>query len=80
VETNAAQRFADAHSMPLFETSAKADSELDNVEAIFLTLAHKLKCEKPLMKQNYPRMKRATVLSVDKEVQRSSAESSCSSC
>lgn len=73
-----AQRFADAHSMPLFETSAKEDKECDNVEAIFLTLAHKLKCQKPMMNQDYPQMNRATVLSVDKEVLRSQSEGTCS--
>lgn len=49
VDTNAAQIFADLHDMPLFETSAKKDSEIDNVEAIFMTLAHKLLSAKPLM-------------------------------
>lgn len=49
VSTNMAQRFADLHNMPLFETSAKDDSEADHVEAIFMTLAHKLKNCKPLM-------------------------------
>lgn len=49
VSTNMAQKFADLHSMPLFETSAKDDSEADHVEAIFLTLAHKLKNSKPMM-------------------------------
>ena len=44
-----AQKFADDHSMPLFETSAKDDSEADHVEAIFMTLAHKLKNSKPMM-------------------------------
>nr|CAB3265368.1 COS41.2 [Phallusia mammillata] len=77
VETNIAQRFADAHSMPLFETSAKEDKECDNVEAIFLTLAHKLKCQKPMMTQDYPKMNRATVLSVDKEVLRTQSEGTC---
>lgn len=33
----------------LFETSAKDDSDCDHVEAIFLTLAHKLKAAKPMM-------------------------------
>jgi Ras-related protein Rab-33B len=37
------QTFADMHQMPLFETSALDDSRQDNVEAIFLTLAFKLK-------------------------------------
>ena len=49
VSTNMAQKFADAHNMPLFETSAKDDSEADHVEAIFMTLAHKLKNSKPMM-------------------------------
>ena len=63
--------------MPLFEISAKNDADSENVEAIFLTLAHKLKCQKPMMKQDYPNMKRATVLSVDKEVVRTNSQSSC---
>ena len=49
VNTNMAQKFADSHCMPLFETSAKDDSEMDHVEAIFMTLAHKLKNSKPMM-------------------------------
>lgn len=35
----------------LFETSARLDSQCDNVEAIFLTLAHKLKYSKPFMRR-----------------------------
>uniref|UniRef100_UPI00358DE7C8 ras-related protein Rab-33B n=1 Tax=Myxine glutinosa TaxID=7769 RepID=UPI00358DE7C8 len=43
VTTQEAQQFADAHGMPLFETSAKALTDSgDHIEAIFLTLAHKL--------------------------------------
>lgn len=49
VSTNMAQKFADLHSMPLFETSAMDESESDHIEAIFLTLAHKLKSSKPMM-------------------------------
>lgn len=49
VSTSTAQRLADSHHMPHFETSAKDDSESDHVEAIFLTLAHKLKNAKPMM-------------------------------
>ncbi|CAG9860139.1 unnamed protein product [Phyllotreta striolata] len=49
VTTNVAQRFADQYNMPLFETSARLDSQCDNVEAIFLTLAHKLKNQKKFM-------------------------------
>ena len=81
VDTNIAQRFADSHMMPLFETSAKSDAENSNIEAIFLTLAHKLKSSKPMMSSDYPLMKRATVLSVDKEVMRSSSSNGyCSYC
>ncbi|XP_064608006.1 putative Ras-related protein Rab-33 [Liolophura sinensis] len=49
VNTNMAQKFADSHNMPLFETSAKDDEKADHVEAIFITLAHKLKNSKPMM-------------------------------
>lgn len=53
--TNMAQKFADIHDMPLFETSATDDSEADHVEAIFMTLAHKLKSDKPMMTPALPR-------------------------
>ncbi|CAH2055650.1 unnamed protein product, partial [Iphiclides podalirius] len=43
-----AQRLADKHGMPLFETSALLDTECDNVESIFMTLAHKLYSKQPL--------------------------------
>ncbi|CAL8264382.1 unnamed protein product [Lota lota] len=53
VGTDVAQQFADSHSMPLFETSAKdpgpQGGASDHVEAIFMTVAHKLKSQKPLM-------------------------------
>lgn len=53
VSTEVAQQFADAHSMPLFETSAKnpqgGSNDSDHVEAIFMTVAHKLKSQKPLV-------------------------------
>uniref|UniRef100_A0A6A7G3N9 Ras-related protein Rab-33 n=2 Tax=Hirondellea gigas TaxID=1518452 RepID=A0A6A7G3N9_9CRUS len=52
VSTTIAQRFADQHNMPLFETSAKTDSECDHIESIFLTLAHKLKASRPMMPPN----------------------------
>ena len=51
VPTNIAQRFADSHNMPLFETSAKDDLKCDHVEAIFLTLAHKINANKLLFKK-----------------------------
>ncbi|GBP60005.1 Ras-related protein Rab-33B [Eumeta japonica] len=46
--TTYAQRLADQYGMPLFETSALLDSECDNVESIFMTLAHKLYSKQPL--------------------------------
>lgn len=59
VGTEVAQQFADTHSMPLFETSAKNSSiqkdgtlgrgSSDHVEAIFMTVAHKLRSQKPLV-------------------------------
>ena len=64
VGTDLAQQFADAHSMPLFETSAKNPSSnghgdgshgnSDHVEAIFMTVAHKLKSQKPLILSQPP--------------------------
>ncbi|XP_029451520.1 ras-related protein Rab-33B [Rhinatrema bivittatum] len=54
VPTDMAQKFADSQSMPLFETSAKNPYDSDHVEAIFLTLAHKLKYHKPLMLSQPP--------------------------
>jgi len=50
VKTEDAQRWADDRGMPLFETSAKDDSQSDHVEAIFLTIAHKLKTGKQLIR------------------------------
>ncbi|KJH46415.1 Ras family protein [Dictyocaulus viviparus] len=52
VDTDAAQIFADRNNMALFETSAKADSEADHVESIFLTLLHKLQQSKPMHVQS----------------------------
>jgi len=49
VPTELAQRFSDIHNMPLFETSAKENNQMDNVDAIFITLAHKLKDSKPFI-------------------------------
>jgi len=38
--------------MALFETSAFADSEADHIEAIFMTLVHKLRHSKPMHVQS----------------------------
>ena len=48
VPTYIAQQFADSHGMPLFETSALLDSKIDHVDAIFMTLAHKLVRQQPM--------------------------------
>ncbi|CAG5993218.1 RAB33B, member RAS oncogene family a [Menidia menidia] len=61
VGTDEAQHFADAHCMPLFETSAKSPNSpgthhnSDHVEAIFMTVAHKLKSQKPLVLSQLPK-------------------------
>ncbi|XP_015905011.1 ras-related protein Rab-33B [Parasteatoda tepidariorum] len=79
VNTNMAQKFADDHDMPLFETSATDDREAEHVDAIFMTLAHKLKSRRPMMtSSSLPRSSsnivasRPASSSVDKE-----KESSC---
>ena len=51
------------HQMPLFETSAKDDPKQDHVEAIFMTLALKLKNSKPFYTPN--ELHKAPVQSVD---------------
>ncbi|XP_028991860.1 ras-related protein Rab-33B-like [Betta splendens] len=48
VPTSAAQFLADSYNFPLFETSAKDPAEKEHVDAIFLTLAYRLKNHKPL--------------------------------
>ena len=63
VNTNMAQTFADMHQMPLFETSAKDDSRQDHVEAIFMTLALKLKNSKPFYVPS--QLHKARVQSID---------------
>ncbi|PAA56744.1 hypothetical protein BOX15_Mlig015279g1 [Macrostomum lignano] len=66
VSTQAAQRFADQHSMPVFETSAKDDSRSDHVESIFLTLAHKLVTSRPLMTRSYSEVMNDSSVSLHK--------------
>ena len=85
VNTNMAQKFADNHNMPVFETSAKDDGEMDHVEAIFMTLAHKLKTAKPLMPpQSHGGISynadRSKVLSIDKEKSSRSNKAEKDSC
>ncbi|XP_013411254.1 putative Ras-related protein Rab-33 [Lingula anatina] len=66
IATNVAQKFADSHNMPLFETSAKDDSACDHVDAIFMTLAHKLKNSKPMMSPKLAGMVKNRVINVGK--------------
>ncbi|RXG69772.1 Ras-related protein Rab-33 [Armadillidium vulgare] len=71
VPRNLAQRLADQHNMPLFETSAKNDSDCSHIDSIFFTLAHKLKTSKPMMPFypiNFPPadLRRADVKSVER--------------
>lgn len=50
VNLNVALRFANKHNMPLYQTSAKEDS--DDVESIFLNLARALKAQKPFLESD----------------------------
>ena len=59
--------------MPLFETSAKDDSKQDHVEAIFMTLALKLKNSTPFYTPN--QLHKAPVQSVDHRATAASANS-----
>ncbi len=78
VNTNSAQTFADMHQMPLFETSAKDDSKQDNVEAIFMTLAFKLKSSKPFYIPS--QLHKANVQSVNNRAQATPVESGSCYC
>ncbi|XP_038055011.1 putative Ras-related protein Rab-33 [Patiria miniata] len=49
VATSIAQKFADANSMPLYETSAKMDEDAEKVEGIFMELAVQLKNYRPIL-------------------------------
>ncbi|KAH9373692.1 hypothetical protein HPB48_018663 [Haemaphysalis longicornis] len=80
VSTNMAQKFADLHNMPLFETSAMDESESDHIEAIFMTLAHKLKNSKPMMTPSHwqaDERSRAVMLRHASERSSAHSESSC---
>ncbi|KAL4641734.1 ras-related protein Rab-33B-like [Arapaima gigas] len=49
VSADVARKFAEAHSMPFFETSAKSPQDGDNVEDILMMVAQRLKNQKPLL-------------------------------
>ena len=44
-----AQKFADSNGLPLFEASSLSDDSIDDVNAIFMTIALKLKQSRPLI-------------------------------
>lgn len=87
VSTHVAQKFADAHNMPLFETSARSDTEGGNIDGIFMTLAHKLIKQRPLMpvpmvaslQFNSENLHRANVISITRspEPAMKSTDSNC---
>ncbi|XP_066150231.1 ras-related protein Rab-33B-like [Euwallacea fornicatus] len=76
VPTNEAQKFADLHNMPLFETSARIDSQCDNVESIFITMAHKLKNHKRYL----PIEHTSTSVSITGKVVKDTTNTSTCSC
>ncbi|XP_055014909.1 RAB33B, member RAS oncogene family a [Boleophthalmus pectinirostris] len=88
VGTDTAQQFADSHSMPLFETSAKSPSgpedgphrDSDHVEAIFMTVAHKLKSQKPLVLSQPPAESRGPTVNLNRARDEGARGWSCSSC
>ncbi|EMP32086.1 Ras-related protein Rab-33A [Chelonia mydas] len=55
VPSSVALKFADAHNMLLFETSAKDPKESQNVESIFMCLACRLKAQKSLLYRDMER-------------------------
>lgn len=55
VPSNTALKFADAHNMLLFETSAKDPRESQNVDSIFMSLACRLKAQKSLLYRDVER-------------------------
>ncbi|XP_069469199.1 ras-related protein Rab-33A [Ambystoma mexicanum] len=72
VPSNLALKFADAHNMLLFETSAKDPKESQNVESIFMCLACKLKAQKSLFYRDMERQEGRLPLS-----QQSNSKNSC---
>ena len=70
-------QFADQHNMPLFETSAKDDSQADHVNAIFLTVAHKLKNHKPMMPNKTNRVVMQKTVVENSNQNESSADGGC---
>lgn len=68
VPSNTALKFADAHGMLLFETSAKDPKESQNVDSIFMCLACRLKAQKSLLYRDVEREDGRVRLSQDTQV------------
>jgi len=49
VSRQRAQKFADSNGLPLFEVSSLSNDSIDDVNAIFMTIALKLKQSRPLI-------------------------------
>ena len=57
VSRQRAQKFADSNDLPLFEVSSKSDSSQGDINSIFMTIAHKLKQNKPLIPHSRDQVK-----------------------
>ena len=63
--------------MPLFETSAKDDEKTDHVEAIFVTLAHKIATfNKPLMEADKNSIGKQNSISKQQSAKRATSKTS----
>ena len=71
VPSNTALKFADAHNMLLFETSAKDPKESQNVDSIFMCLACRLKAQKSLLYRDVEREDGRVRLSQETDVNKS---------
>lgn len=67
VPSNMALKFADAHNMLLFETSAKDPRESHHVDSIFMSLACRLKTQKSLLYRDVEREEGRVSLSQTQE-------------
>ncbi|KAF3693573.1 Ras-related protein Rab-33A Small GTP-binding protein S10 [Channa argus] len=71
VPSNMALKFADAHNMLLFETSAKDPRESQNIDSIFMSLACRLKAQKSLLYRDVEREDGRVRLTQDTETKSS---------
>lgn len=77
VPIRTAQKLAAKYDMQLFTTSALLDSENDNVEALFMTLARKVHSERERMKAQSQTTKSTDNIKLNSEKQRVEVKSSC---